>query len=279
LKTKNLSNLIYRVFLITIACHILIACNKTTKLQIKNSHPIVGGEILQKEDPLFCYVVLIQNENKNPSDISYCSGVLISGRYILTAAHCISTIEGSVGRIAFPLSESVLRFNNNQIKIHKNYTPENLKGDYERLRDIAIIRLNDDPPFPYKSLALSPAGLQYPPEFFAKVVGYGAKQGSILKKEVQDLTLKFATLKINEFNFESPYFEAQQRQSGICFGDSGGPVIIGNEQENFLIGLSVDVLFNPTRIFEPFYDRCLEKAVFLNLVYFQTWIEDSIRTF
>ena len=257
-----------------------VSCGRSNISYTQESNHIVGGDTLDTLDSLPNHVVLLKTRYLNKTggnpDTSYCTGVLITNRYVLTAAHCVKFNKITSAEIVFPLAKKVERYQENQVTVHAEYTGENLNREYDKLRDIALIRLKDEPPSPYKSISILSEKLSY--SQLQKTVtftslGFGDQQGSFLKKTKRTFELKQVLLDTDNYEPRNTYFEVDQENKGICFGDSGGPAIIRVDNQNYLLGIAIDVLFNPTRAFEVNYDLCLEKAVFLNLLYFKKWID------
>lgn len=256
----------------------LISCDRPELTSTESNSPgIVGGNSFSAQDTLPSHVVLIKtiftHTTSSNKDFSYCSGVLVENHFVLTAAHCLKFDNVDSYEVHFPLSQKQVLVGPEQIKIHRDYTTTSLDRDYDRLRDIAVINLNLKIPAPYSSLKILPQSISVGSKVSFAAIGFGEQQGSILKKPAYPLELKFISLETENFSDSTPYFEVMQNRKGICFGDSGGPAVVQLEHQDYILGIAVDVLFNPSRVFEANYDRCLEKAVFLNVRFFREWLK------
>ncbi len=262
------------IFVMTL---ITVSCDHSSIPYSENSNQIVGGDAFTEEDPIPTYVVLLKTSflglDGKTLEYAYCTGALIKNQYVLTAAHCVKFERITTAEVIYPMASKSEEYQPQQVKIHAEYTGKNLNRDYEKLRDIALIKLRDKPPAPYAALPLFETSLAQPQKLSFRALGFGEQHGLVLKKTQRTFELRHIVLDTGNFSTELPYFDVFQTQKGICFGDSGGPALVEVEKQIYIIGIAVDVLFNPMRTFEADYDRCLEKAVYLNTQYFKKWID------
>ncbi len=260
---------------------ILISCEPApSRSSAPNSDQIVKGQSLQAGDPVQSQIVLLRTKYRNPEsnkiELSNCTGLVLSEKAILTAAHCVSFNEIVSGTILFSSGEGSKTFSSEQIHIHPDYVNVVDRFEFEKLRDLAVIKLSE----PIKILEMTIPLLKYSQfnlkNFSFRALGYGQQYGSLIRKNSDTLELKQKHLTVSNYDPESPYFEILQKQGGVCFGDSGGPVLVKINGQNYALGLTINVLFNPIRAFEPQYDTCSEKAIFLNIPYFYDWIQKVI---
>lgn len=255
----------------------VIGCDRSSTLKIEEVTSLSGSAVFQPKDKMAPRTVLILTQYKNPisnlTEVSRCSGFALSKRIILTAAHCVKFDHFLSGEVQHSLFNVSTSFMSQNIRVHREYSGEVDRFEFENLRDIALIKLNADLPVqmePFSFLGSDPGK-----QFVFRVLGYGQTQGSFLKKEPKSSTLRQASLSETDFDFKKAYFEINQPKGGICFGDSGGPAFVGVDGSEFLFAIAVKVLFDPSKVFVPSYDGCKEKGVFLNLFFFKDWLQST----
>ncbi len=263
--------------LLSLSLLALAACDRRHSLHLEESTAINGSSVFKPTDKAADRTVLILTHYLNPLsgqiEVSRCSGFALSRRIILTAAHCVQFDHFLKGEIQSSIHNRAASFDQRKVKIHPEYKRKVDRFDYEELRDIALIRVNSDIAtnlMPFAFLGSDPGK-----RFSFRVLGYGQTQGSFLKKEEKSATLRQALVAVADFDFKRAYFEIYQPAGGICFGDSGGPAFIGANGDEFLFGMAVEVLFDPSKVFVPSYDGCRERGIFLNLHYFKDWLRKT----
>lgn len=247
----------------TLIFALIISCDLKRNYDSNRAHVAAGiviGQSLPSKDPLSLSVVLLKTRFATNSD-SVCTGVLVYDHYVLTAAHCVKFEQGAHLEVTLPLTSTAESINADHIFIHPSL-------------DIALIKLPHPMPSLYKSLALVEHAIHVPLTF--QTLGFGQQHGVLLDKVEKTSELRYVFSEVHSFDFQAPYFEVLQKVHGICFGDSGGPAVIQLNGKHYVIGIAAEVVFDPSRTFEPGYDRCLEKAIYLNVFYFKDWIEKII---
>ena len=159
--------------------------------------------------------------------IPVCSGFLVSGTAFVTAAHCVDSLGSRPAYVSFDQA-----FTPDSPRLHGTAVPNPLFGSPEaNTHDIALVVL--DSPVTDRGFAQLPTlGLL---NSVAKskstltIVGYGAN--GFLKgggKPVPDFRLvrSFGDSRISKLESAKKGLNLRMT-SGICFGDSGGPVLLG----------------------------------------------------
>ena len=107
---------------------------------------------------------------------------------------------------------------------------------------------------------------------------YSKKTGKAKKVRILGV-LKKAKLTFKEDQLQDRIIEYNQKdQSGVCSGDSGGPVFIEREGRPYLQGLAIAVYKKNSDDPNNIHNECYSRSMFLNLDYFKIWILESINS-
>jgi secreted trypsin-like serine protease len=215
---KELSSLTAALGLIVIA-----GCGGNSKDDPCTSLKIAGGNECEVR-PLSVAVVV--------SNVGYCSGLFITKRHILTAAHCIPSDGSELTVATRGFSERTRR-----AVRHPGYSSAGLSPN-----DAAIITIANDAP-------VSPVPLMQSKSVEAGdllvAYGYGLDENGddvVQRVERGGLPLKATYLDVFDVNNESVR-TISDGGGDTCRGDSGGPLVIRGEDEEF--GVVAVVSFGP----------------------------------
>ncbi|XP_014615268.1 PREDICTED: chymotrypsin-2-like [Polistes canadensis] len=191
---------------------------------------IVGG--LPAEEGQYPHQASLRYKDKH-----FCGGSVLNKRWILTAAHCLAGLEAS--NITVVLGTNTLNkggdmYQANVTIAHEEYDPRKVKND------IGLIKLDKDIEFTEK---VKPINL--PIENYQKTDNYVTLSGwgrtsypGYSPNELQHIKLRVIDQKkcatmvvITRIPVtDSNICTLNQFGQGACHGDSGGPLINGDEQ-------------------------------------------------
>ncbi|KAK0042359.1 chymotrypsinogen A [Biomphalaria pfeifferi] len=243
--------------------------------KIETSMTILNGSDAPERS--WPWQVLIKGEQK------LCSGVVISDRWVLTAAHCFNKTENIVmgftdldkWRLGAQYRTAALEV------IHRNYQASLKEGD------IGLIMLNKPVAFndyirPICILKSSPRDFIYPEVCY--VTGWGVH--ILTEKKIYN---KMQQLKVQIMPHSSCRllwslrgivihsghvcleFNSTAHSAGVCSGDSGGPLSCKIQGKYYLLGLASFVEKGCVRSFTP--------DVYTRVSDYLDWIKETITKY
>lgn len=199
------------------------------------SSGIVNGKSVIKEDRLAKKVVLLMMADKN-KNYSTCTGTPIADDVILTAAHCVkeAVVVSAIFKTALCENDQLKKEEfiiATDWKYHSKY--KGIGGN-----DVAIVKLSRSIPSDYQVSKVFDGKSEITSNTLT-LVGYGRT----FEKDdgLPQLRKTYKTLK-QEVGLtddpESDILVIDQETTGICNGDSGGPVFIEANYELQVVGVN-----------------------------------------
>ena len=249
---KNKLRFKYLVSISVIGGLFLAACQgqdrSGTAIASKGNTQIFGGGAVAQNTDLARAIVLVRykDENGNPEQ---CTGTLLNSQIVLTAAHCL----GTEMRVAFTtdaeatdsLSQNRWRDVVDSVKPTGYNSSELYNGAKTAYFDVALLKLRSPAPAGSLFIRLADRFFGVSELSTAMIAGYGRldvvlvpgkldANGRRIFNIVGDAILRSAIVNRVESGTES-LIEFEQKQTGACVGDSGGPVLMSDDNDQFRI--------------------------------------------
>lgn len=169
-----------------------------------------------------------------------CTGVIISDKLVLTAAHCVENSDEEI-EVRFG---SEITGNYEAIESEFIYLSSDFKGSQNNKQrgvntgDLAIIVLKKAIPTKYESVEIYPDSSVLPARTPLLYAGFGLTKIDNSGK-VESGKLHEGIVTISQAQYSETEFSVNQTNgSGACNGDSGGPIFFTKNSKLVLAGIS-----------------------------------------
>jgi secreted trypsin-like serine protease len=230
----------------------------------KNNTAIIGGTEVSKDSALAQSVALLFNRMTT----EVCTVSILNNQFALTAAHCVTGANSKDLYIIFDMKlKDTSPFRRVvATKSSNGYNPKAINREYNT-EDLALVRFAGGVPAGYTSAKFLPKPGLLKDGATVTAVGFGVTDD---QTRVGTGTLRMANLKILRDDFsETEMTLNQSAGSGVCHGDSGGPVYMQLDGKYYLWGVV-------SRSLSP--DNCSEAAIITNSLLFLSWVKDQVMS-
>jgi hypothetical protein len=222
-------------------------------------HEIINGKVVSFSEAVASHVAIIFTTTTEGSS-EVCTGVFVTKDQILTAKHCISEDISSMS-VSFRGSTYDRDLNVTDLPILSVHF---FKA--EGRNDLALLKLQTPSELQNRPVELSPSIHLHNTDVL--LVGYGI--GSVLGYDSQTLRKKLISATVLDLTKNT--FVLEQSQGGICFGDSGGPVLYFDSRlrKYFLVGIASGVIQGAAT------NPCLNQSVVMNILFYKNQIQEIL---
>lgn len=286
------------------ACHKSLQLDsvKKSKMPSTQNSAIINGQNVEEKSIYQQHVVGIYDFDKG----YICTGTLYENNFVITAAHCLISPAAKI-RVIFGLDmyelaaareQDVVEATQRQVvnyKIHEDYSDEVNYDKISDWNDIAVLKFSGKLPEGYAPVKLLKDENVITRKSTLFLVGYGVSEVESFEveyKKSKDFQKQIANgevvcdddnkncLQINQsgdgilrqtktqvFSLQETEFRLQEKHTGTCSGDSGGPAFVQNAQGEFLLA---GVTSRGSML-------CNDQGVYTSVPAFIPWIEKTMK--
>ncbi len=254
--------------LVLAACSDKSASNRSTTVVANSNSSIIGGTEVKAGDREMVSTVGLYDKSG-----FLCTGTLISGNLVLTAAHCIGEDPKNMVVIFKDKFKGAKPEDMRPViaaKKNDKYQPE------QRLNtaDIAVLRFDPGSGIPagYKTAKVLRDFSLLSPGAKIVAVGYGLNWSWVVTNGAG--TLRTVELQVENPNFSETEISLQQSlKKGICSGDSGGPGYMDIDGQLYVWG----VVSRGAALNIPLTPKCAMMSVYTRVDVYAPFIVDAAK--
>lgn len=224
----------------------------TSKIDATSAAKIINGRDVTTKDIFAKHIVGIVYKGD-----TMCTGVIIAKNAILTAAHCAEDLKKS--KVSFGFNKKQLQFRDiTNFIAHKEYEESIIEIDTIPANDILVLKFRGELPAGYEPAEISDQDLVQN-NAVVTISGYGRDEAN-----------EYDVLKVTEapvVQSAAYEFRTDEKKTGSCDGDSGGPVFLKNSDDKYMLVGAVS----------RGDQYCHQFGIYENVTYYKTWINESVQ--
>ena len=273
----------------------------------KDTNHIVGGTLVKSSDAVAKSIVGLYVKNLQTGSIETCTGSLLTNNMVVTAAHCASDLDGKVDIfVIFTTTVEDSKFAKKDVRkvdlkaVVKTWGTK-LKPDDVNTGDVALLHYKGSTPSGYVSAVLAyddsyltqgdelvvagygatkviktPIDVNIYPDLIGKLQeGTVACENNIELKNCYEISMEGnGQLRKTTVTIADPIYSLseisvnQDRGTGFCHGDSGGPAYVMRGNRYYLVGILSRTINDP-------FSECTHQAVFTSVPYYLRWLNQA----
>jgi secreted trypsin-like serine protease len=251
------------------ACH---SARQSTPIDDHPSDNIIGGNRVEAHEKIGSFLVFIYKEDAN-GESSTCSGSFISKRFILTAAHCLSSNKKDIQAFFTYADEKqaepvIRKLPIKSVIIHKGY----FRVGNQVSNDIGLIELHFDIPKQASIASLPDNSPDLQNVTMATALGFGIQDKDMSVGELAQVDVTLSSIPgLNPKKFVVD----QSERKGSCFGDSGGPALYSDQKKTYVMGVAIVIESLDNYSDDPL-EACYYRSYYLKVAPYRKWIESKI---
>jgi secreted trypsin-like serine protease len=249
-------------FVVLASLFVVVACaQQKNSISGNFTAGIINGQTVQSGDPIANHLVAI-TDNKWEN----CTGTLIAKNLVLTAAHCET--KGEAMYVAFGLEVSEGNLDQVERRQVTNYRlipgVEKALGRREAdWKDLMIVEFEGEAPAGYVPAKFLEDTSILQDGQMVIFAGYGVTNGHSQKG---DGTLRKTQAPIKDAGFSETEIQTDERRTGTCNIDSGGPAFVQVGGELFFWGVT-----------SRGADNCNKDGVYTRIDSYREWVNGVIK--